>query len=241
MFQETVATFLKLLGNHLFNKGIPIFLWVKIFVFPFLIIQWTILKVCDIHEYANIHFCHGQACRNAWKARWICEAIYHGCRILYRSTFQNVHLRLVETGCMLTTRLEWNRDTMINQEREWISKKECLEWFRTLVLAPMILHVKLEAGEVKSGMRCRMKDYILTIFWRFSIYCPKIMEVKKNFLNGSPNTVTWIDLFCTQMNANSLDTTSQTSIMITSRLKKIHMLQLWEVFKSDSKQMFGVD
>ncbi len=36
-FQEPAAPFLKLLWNHLFNKGIPFFLCVRTFVFPFLI------------------------------------------------------------------------------------------------------------------------------------------------------------------------------------------------------------
>ncbi len=44
---------------------------------------------------------------------------------------------------------------------------------------PVILHIRLEPQEAepqeaKSGVCSRMKDYILTIFWRFSIYYPKI-------------------------------------------------------------------
>ncbi len=68
-------------------------------------------------EYTDIHFCYFQARGNAPKARQIYEAIYHRCRIPDQSVFRNMHLKLVETGCVLTTRQEWGCYMMTDQER----------------------------------------------------------------------------------------------------------------------------
>ncbi len=116
--------------------------------------------------------------------RQIYEATYHGCGITDQSVFQNMHLRLVETGCVLTTRQEQVCDAITDQKRVDLEDKiirmvqenlmtdqERVDREERIIgmvqenprISTRDIAIELEPQEAKSGVCSRIKDYIFTI------------------------------------------------------------------------------